>query len=54
MNLQHDASLSNKELNARVMVETELNEKLKALRANQEKINQSHTAYYDEGKISKL
>lgn len=50
MNLQHDASLSNKELNARVMVETELNEKLKALRANQEKINQSHTAYYDEGK----
>ncbi|KEK25066.1 endonuclease I family protein [Bacillus gaemokensis] len=50
MNLQNDPSLSNKEMNFRVMLETEVNGKLKVLRENQERINQSHTAYYDQEK----
>ncbi|MDM5214961.1 endonuclease [Peribacillus sp. NJ4] len=50
MNLQSDLSMQNEDLNYRTMVEKDLNEKLKILRENQERIARNEREYFDEEK----
>lgn len=50
MNLQSDLSMLNEDLNYRTMVEKDINEKLRVLRENQERIARNERVYFDEEK----
>ncbi|MCO5387570.1 MAG: endonuclease [Desulfitobacterium hafniense] len=50
MNLQSDSLMPNEDLNFRAKLEISINEKLKVLRENQEKIVRNKRAYYDAEK----
>lgn len=50
MNLQSDTSMMDKKLEFRTAIETNINDKLKALRENQEKIVRNEKTYYDAEK----
>lgn len=50
MNLQSDTSMLDKKLEFRAAIETNINDKLKALRENQEKIVRNEKTYYDAEK----
>lgn len=50
MTLQNDSSMSHKDMDFREIVETSLEEKLKALRENRERISRNARTYYDAEK----